>query len=152
MISVITKVKVFLDTSALFSAVISEKGGSRQILKLGEAKVISLWIGPWVLQELENVIARKSPQSKTYFALLLDRSNVQICKKAQGEALRQANEVIDYRPDAQIAAEALSIEANYFVSFDRKHLMGNPKTKELPFPIGTAGDFLEWFKNQMAHR
>ncbi len=143
--------KVFLDTSVLFSAIISESGGSRQILKLGESKVISLWIGPWVLQELENTLARKSPKSKTYFALLLERSNIQISEKAQNNALHQASAVIDYLPDAQIVAEALSINVDYFVSFDRKHLVGNPKAKELPFPIGTAGDFLAWFRNRMLH-
>ena len=69
-----TKFKVFVDTSALFSAVHSESGGERLFLKLGEAGAISLWIGPWVLEEAEAVLDRKSPGSKAYFVLLLDRS------------------------------------------------------------------------------
>lgn len=36
-----------------------------------------------------------------------------------------------------------------FVSFDREHLVGNPRAGELPFPIGTAGDFLEWYREHL---
>ena len=44
------ELRVFLDTSVLFAAVHSETGGARLILKLGEAGVVSLWVGPWVLK------------------------------------------------------------------------------------------------------
>jgi HTH-type transcriptional regulator / antitoxin HigA len=54
--SVEVKLKIFMDTSALFAAVHSETGGSRLILKLGEAGAISLWIGTWVLKEMERVL------------------------------------------------------------------------------------------------
>ena len=140
------KPKVFLDTSALFSAVHSETGGARLILKLGEAEAISLWVGPWVLREAEGVLNRKSPGSKGYFALLLDRSKVQVGREADETALHEAQAVIAYLPDAQVVAEALTAGVDYFVSFDRNHLVGNPKATTLPFPIGTAGDFLKWYK------
>ena len=64
--------RVFLDTSVLFAAVLSETGGSRLILKLGEASVLQLFVGLRVLQEAEGVLARKAPQHKGRFALLLD--------------------------------------------------------------------------------
>ncbi|MEA3341003.1 MAG: PIN domain-containing protein [Chloroflexota bacterium] len=143
------KLKVFLDTSALFAAVHSETGGARLILKLGEAGGISLWIGPWVLQEMEGVIERKSPKSKVYLALLLERSRVQIGEEPEESALHQASSVIEYLPDAQVVAEAMVIGVEYFVSFDRKHLVGNPRAEKLPFPIGTAGDFLAWYRKRL---
>ena len=139
--------RVFLDTSALFAAVLSETGAARLILKLGEARVVSLWIGPWVLKEAEGVIARKSPRSKAYFALLLERSRVQVGEEPCESILHQASAVIKYLPDAQVAAEALALGVDYLVSFDRKHLVG--KAAELPFPIGTAGDFLAWYRERL---
>jgi predicted nucleic acid-binding protein len=142
--------KVFLDTSALFAAVYSETGGARLILKLGEAGAIQLWIGPWVLKEAESVIERKSPESKAYFALLLDCSNVSVGGEADDEALETALTVVDYLPDAQVVAEALAVGVDYFVSFDRKHLIGNPRAKNLPFPVGTAGEFLAWYRARLA--
>jgi hypothetical protein len=116
------------------------------ILKLGEAGAIQLWVGPWVLREADGVIERKSPRSKAYFAMLLDRSQVKIGREAGDEALEKALEVVDYLPDAQVVAEALTIGVDYLVSFDREHLVGNPRGKELPFLLGTAGDFLAWYR------
>jgi len=39
---------------------------------------------------------------------------------------------------------------DYFVSFDREHLLGNPQVERLPFPMGTAGDFLAWYRAKLA--
>lgn len=144
------KVKVFLDTSVLFAAVYSETEGARLILKLGEAGAIQLWVGPWVLQEADGVLERKSPESKAYFALLLDRAQVQVGSEAGEVAVDSALEVIEYRPDAQVVAEALEVSVDYFVSFDREHLLGNPQVERLPFPMGTAGDFLAWYRAKLA--
>jgi len=141
--------KVFLDTSVLFAAVLSETGGARLILKLGEAGAVSLWVGPWVLKEADEVLGRKSPKSKGLFALLLDRSGVQVGEETDESVLRQARLVIDYGPDAQVVAEALTLGVDYFVSFDREHLVGNPRAGELPFPVGTAGDFLAWYRERL---
>ena len=141
--------KVFLDTSALFSAVYSETGGARLILKLGESGVVALWVGPWVLREAESVLDRKSPESKGAFVLLLDRSGIQVGVQPDEANLHRAHSVISHGPDAQVVAEALEVEADFFVSFDRKHLEGNPKARELPFPIGTAGDFLAWYRQRV---
>ncbi len=146
------RLKVFLDTSVLFAAVYSETGGARLILKLGEAGAVQLWVGPWVLREAEEVIRRKSPQSKTYFALLLHRGRVEVGQEAGEKALSRAMAVVDYVPDAQIVAEALEAGVDYLVSFDREHLVENPAVKELPFPVGTAGDFLVWYRAWLAQK
>ena len=44
-----TDARVFLDTSVLFAAVLSETGGSHLILKLGEAGALPLLVGSRVL-------------------------------------------------------------------------------------------------------
>ena len=141
--------KVFLDTSVLFAAVLSETGGARLILKLGEAGALSLWVGPWVLKEAEAVLDRKSPSSKGHFALLLNRAKVNTGKKPAQKQLNQALKAIDYLPDAQVIAEAIAIEADYLVSLDRKHILSSAHIKKLPFPAGTPGDFLEWYKEKL---
>jgi len=146
------ELRVFLDTSVLFAAAHSETGGARLILKLGEAGAVSLWVGPSVLKEAEGVLDRKSPRSKGYFALLLDRSGVQVGGEPDETTLHQARSLIDYVPDAQVVAEALKLGVDYFVSFDRKHLVENPLAGELPFPIGTAGDFLAWYRKRLMEK
>jgi predicted nucleic acid-binding protein len=141
--------RVFLDTSVLFAAVWSESGGSRLILKLGEAGAVVLWVGPTVLREAEAVLRRKSPQSRPHMTLLLDRAQVQVGPEAGTEALAQARSAVDYLPDAHLLAEALQLKVDYFVSLDREHLVGNPQTEILPFVVGTPGEFLEWYRQQV---
>jgi len=143
------KTRVFLDTSVLFAAVWSESGGSRLILKLGEVGALSLWVGPCVLQEAEAVLKRKSPESRPHMALLLDRAQVQVGPEAGTEALAQAQPAVEYGPDAQVLADALELNAGYFVSLDREHLVGNPGTERLPFVVGTPGEFLEWYRHRL---
>ena len=141
--------RVFLDTSVLFAAVWSESGGSRLILKLGEAGAVALWVGPTVLGEAEAVLRRKSPESRPHMALLLDRTQVQVGPEAGEENLAQALSAVDYAPDAQVVAEALEIEADYLVSLDQQHLVGNPRTESLPVTVGTPGDFLAWYRQHL---
>jgi predicted nucleic acid-binding protein len=143
------KTRVFLDTSVLFAAVWSEGGGSRLILKLGEAGAVSLWVGPCVLQEADAVLKRKSDVSRPLMALLLDRAQVQVGPEAGTEALTQAQSVVEYVPDAQVLAEALELHVDYFVSLDKKHLVGNPGVENLPFAVGTPGEFLEWYRHRL---
>lgn len=144
-----TETRVFLESSVLFAAVHSESGGARLILKLGEAGAIALWVGPYVLQETDAVLDRKSPGSKARFALLLDRARVRVGPPSDAVALAQATAVIDYLPDAQILAEALASGVDYLVSLDRQHFVGNPRAASLPFPIGTPGDFLAWYRRRL---
>jgi predicted nucleic acid-binding protein len=144
--------RVFLDTNVLFAAVLSETGGSRLILRLGEAGAVQLLVGPRVLQEAEGVLARKAPQRKGHFALLLDRANVAVGPESGLDALAQASAVIDYAPDAYVMAEAIAAASDYFVSLDRQHLVGNPGVESLPFPVGTPDDFLTWFRSLMNER
>ena len=141
--------RVFLDTSVLFAAVWSESGGSRLILKLGEAGAVSLWVGPWVLREADAVLTLKSEESRPHLALLLDRAQVQVGREAGAEALAQAVSVVDYLPDAQVLGEALEIGVEYLVSLDRKHLVGNPRGRDLPFVVGTPGEFLRWYRQHI---
>ncbi len=82
--------RVFLDTSVLFAAVLSETGGARLVLSLGEAGVIRVWIGPRVLREADGVVERKAPESKVRFALLLDRARVGVAPEPDAQALAQA--------------------------------------------------------------
>jgi predicted nucleic acid-binding protein len=141
--------RVFLDTSVLFAAVWSESGGSRLILKLGEAGALSLWVGPSVLREAEAVLGRKSPESRPHMALLLDRAQVQVGPEAGAAALAEARSAVDYAPDAHVLAEALERKVDHFVSLDREHLVGNPRTEALPFAVRTPGDFLEYYRLQL---
>ena len=73
----------FLDTSALFAAILSPTGGARAILTLAEQDAIRLWVGPVVLQEADEVFRRKAPDLLPLLAALLDRAQVMVAPAAE---------------------------------------------------------------------
>ncbi len=71
------ELRIFLDTRAVFAAVLSATGGARALLKLGESGAIHVWVGPAVLQEADEVFRRKAPDLLPLLAALLHRAQAQ---------------------------------------------------------------------------
>lgn len=138
--------RLFLDTSALFAALLSETGGARLLLKLGEAAVVRVVAGPRVLAELDGIVVRKAPDVRPTVALLLDAADCEIGSVAATAQQEIAGLALTYAPDAQVLAEALAAHVDYFVSLDREHFVGNAALDHLPFPVGTPGDCLAWLR------
>ncbi len=111
--------------------------------------MIALWVGPGVLTEMDTVLTRKSPASKSSLVILLDRARIHVGSSAEPAACVQAQAVVAYASDANIVAEALTTQVDYLVSLDHQHLVNNPQVQTLPFLIGTPGDCLAWLRAQL---
>jgi predicted nucleic acid-binding protein len=143
------RVRVFLDTSALFAGIWSIEGGARMILKLAEAGAIRLLVSSQVLNEMESALRRKASDLLGLLALLLDRSGVEIVASPGLEVVQKSQTLAGHPGDAQILAAAWAVGVDYFVTLDRQHFLDNPDLKEaVPFPVGTPGDFLAWYREQ----
>lgn len=140
---------VFLDTSAVFAAVLSATGGARALLKLGESGVIRIWVGPTVLKEADEVFRRKAPDLLPLLATLLHQAQAQTGPDATSDQQMQAAALVDYAPDARIVAEALACRADYLVTHDHEHLLRNPRLGVLPCKVGTPGDGLTWVRQRL---
>ena len=144
------KISAFLDTSALFAGIWSAEGGSRMILKLGEAGALRLLVGPQVLNEIESALRRKAPNMLGLLALLLDRGRVEVVSTPMPETVKDSQALTSHPGDAQVLAAAWATGADYFVSLDRKHFLDNAAQRNaVPFPVGTPGDFLAWYRTQL---
>jgi predicted nucleic acid-binding protein len=134
---------LFLDTSVIFAAVLSPGGGARRLFQLGEWGLVRLLVGPRVLEECETVVRRKAPQSLPLVALLLEAAHVQMSPAADDTPLQKAFDLVSYRPDAYVLAEALSASPDWFVTHDKAHRLKMQTKESLPFQIGTPGDVLQ---------
>lgn len=135
--------RVFLDTSVIFSAVPSETGGARKLFRLGEAGVIQLVVGPNVLRECEDVIRRKIPSSLPTLAYLLELGSIEISSRPSDMFITKANAIVTYEPDVYVLAEAMYAEPDWFVTHDKEHFLEIREDSGLTFRIGTLGDLIQ---------
>jgi predicted nucleic acid-binding protein len=141
---------VFLDTSALFAGIWSAEGGARLVLRLAEVGAIRLLVSSQVLDEIERALRRKAPDTLGLLALLLDRSGIEVVPSPTAKMVLDSQALIGHPGDAQMLAAAWAAGADYFVTLDRKHFLDNQALKDnVPFPIGTPGDFLAWYRGQL---
>jgi predicted nucleic acid-binding protein len=144
-------IRVFLDTSALFAGIWSEIGGARLILKLGEAGALALLVSPRVLIELEGAVKKKAPDLIPMLAILLERTGMELLQEADAIHGIDASEMISHPADAAILRTAVFAEVDYFITLDKEHFLENQKLRDaLPFPLGTPGDFLSWYRHSLA--
>lgn len=121
------------------------------LLKLGEAQAVKLYVNSHVLQEIEVVLRRKSPQSLGALALLLDHSRITLTSQISEDQIAICRSMVNYAPDAVVLAAAWEAEVDYFVTLDRKHFLDNQQLHEMaPFKIGTPGDCLAWYRNELS--
>ncbi len=145
------KIRVFLDTSALFAGIWSSAGGGRMLLKLGEAGAIQLLVSPQVITEIEGVLRRKAPEMLGLMAIVLDQSDVEVVAAPPPEAMQEHLVSVGHLGDAQIWAAVGLVQPDYFVTLDRKHFLDNPALRSsVAFPVGTPGDFLIWYRAQLS--
>lgn len=140
--------KIFLDTSVLFSAVLSQTGGARKLFHLAEAGLLQLIVGPTVLREADEVVRRKAPASLPLLAQLLEAGQVETCSAPTSKQIESARSLVAYIPDARVLAEAIRAEVNWFVTHDKEHFLKAKKGIKLFFEIGTPGDLLQSFKDE----
>ncbi|MBW8010362.1 MAG: PIN domain-containing protein [Chloroflexi bacterium] len=144
------KVRAFLDTSALFSVIWPAEGGARMILRLSEAGAINLLVSSLVLRELENALRRKALRSLGSLALLLDKSNLEVSPNPKTETIEKSLSLTHHPGDANILAAAWESNVDFLVTLDRKHFLENKlMSASVPFPIGTPGDFLAWYRRHL---
>ena len=103
----VAKIRIFLDTSAIFAGIWSDRGGSRMLLRLGEAEAIALVTSRFALQELEGALRAKAPEVLGTLALLLDRARFTIVGPPDKDQLGLTKRLVDHPGDANILGSAL---------------------------------------------
>ena len=135
--------RIFLDTSVIFAAVLSETGGARKLFRLGEAGVLQLIVGSNVLRECEDVVRRKVPASLPKLAYLLELGMVEITTQSPDAFMEQATAIVVYKPDAYVLAEAIGTRPDWFITHDQTHFLSVNPDSNLAFRIGTPGDLIQ---------
>jgi predicted nucleic acid-binding protein len=146
-----SKVRVFLDSSALYAGIISEAGGARVLLNLGEAGAVQLIASIQVIREVEAVTRKKAPKHLAAVASILDRARIEVAQLPDEESISASKMLTGHPGDAVILASALEQDVDYLVTLDKKHFLSNERLREsIPFAVGTPGDFLAFFRSKFS--
>ena len=76
-------------------------------------------------------------------------TSIEVEKTPTSKQMRQAKSLIEYTPDANVLAQAISAKPDWLISHDKEHFIGNDALSGLPFKIGTPGDVLAWIRENL---
>jgi predicted nucleic acid-binding protein len=128
--------RVFIDSSVLIAAAISLTGSARALINLGLASKLTLVISSLVLAETQRNLGRKAPAALPLFQLfrgLLDQTAVD---PAESLVIEVAQTIEP--KDAPIVAAALTAQADYLVSYDRRHILAHRTLIQKRFNLAVA--------------
>ncbi len=142
-----SKIKVFLDSSAVIAGVISSVGAARVLLVMSENGQIETFISEQVIAESERSIARKVPQALPEFRQTVKNARLKIVHNPTQQEIEKNLSLIADPDDVPILLAAIKASVDYFATHNRKHFLDDPKVAEKSgIKIGTPGDVLAWIR------
>ena len=145
-----SKIKVFLDSSALIAGIISSTGAARVLLIMSELDEISIFISEDVIIESERTLAKKVPAALPEFRQSIKAARVKIMNSPYPQEVREHLYMIADPTDVPILLAAIQAKVDYLATHNRKHFLDDPKVAELSgLRIGTPGDVLGWLRENM---
>lgn len=145
-----SKIKVFLDSSAVMAGVISSAGAARVLLIMSENGQIESFISEQVIVESERSIAKKVPQALPEFRQTLKDANLKVVHNPTQEEIEENLSLIADPDDVPILLSAMRAHVDYLATHNRKHFLNDPNVAEKAgLKIGTPGDVLAWIQENL---
>lgn len=145
--STISRPNIFLDSSTLFAGIVSPSGAARALLLMAEAGLVTITVSEQVIAETEQVVAHKVPQALAYYREALHSTGLRIIRNPSPEEVDAHQGIIAHQPDVPIVVAAMKAQADYLVTFDRRHFIDDPGVAaQSGLRIGMPGDALAWVR------
>ena len=145
-----SKIRVFLDSSAVIAGVISSNGAARVLLVMSENGQIETFISEQVIVESERSIARKVPQALPEFRQTLKDARLKVVHNPTDKEIKENLYLITDPDDVPILLAAMRAHVDYFATHNRKHFLNDPKVAERAgIIIGTPGDVIAWIRENL---
>lgn len=137
--------KVFLDTSALIAGIASSRGAARAVLQLSEIGLIELIVSRQVIVEADRNIEEKLPEMlNEYRGFIKLLAPVLVDDPLQKDIAKYLTVINP--DDAPILASAVISDADFLVTWDKRHFIGKNIRIHSSLKIVTPGEFLKHFR------
>ena len=137
--------KVFLDTSALIAGIASLRGAARAVLQLAEIGLIEVIVSRQVIVEADRNIEEKLPEMLNEYRKFIEILAPALVDDPQQKDVKRFLTVIN-PDDAPILASAVISDADFLITWDRKHFIGKNIHIHSNLKIVTPGEFLKYFR------
>jgi predicted nucleic acid-binding protein len=121
-------IRAFIDSSVFFSACVSARGASREIVEYRLRGQISLVTSALVLRETQRNLADKVPAALAQFERFTTAVPFEFIRPSREEV--QAAAAYTALKDAPIVAAARQARADYLCTLDRRHLLDVPEVSD----------------------
>lgn len=138
--------RIFIDSSVLFTAANSAKGHSRDLMLISAARKLTLVLSDFVLEETRRNLALTQSGS-TVLERIIREARIEIVS-VTGQQVMDAMKWIVPK-DAPILAAAKDAKVDMLVSLDKKHILGHPELESyINAPILTPAEAFARLKEQ----
>jgi predicted nucleic acid-binding protein len=145
-------INIFLDSSALFAGIASEKGAARVLLLLAETGHVKVTISEQVVAETERAIARKVPHALNDLRQAILASKALIVIDPSPKDVKANLHLISDPTDVPIVLAAMKAKVDYLVTLNRRHFIDDPEVAvQTGLRIGTPGDALNWVRGRISN-
>ena len=136
------RTRVFVDSSVLIAAALSEKGAARELIRKGFRGDFVICISANVLEEAERNLAVNAPEALPDFHLLRGLLSAKIVRLSEPTVSAAARIVA--AKDAPILAGAVQARALSLATYDRRHLLDHAESisESLAIIVATPDEVL----------
>lgn len=146
------RARIVPQSSVLFAATLSQKGGSAKIIQGCKQGLWVAYISTDIIDEVSENLHEKYPDYVENFFHLLDTTHFIIIKKISDAKIEHYKNVIADIDDAHILALVSYVKANYLITLDEKHFIRNKQVaKKTKFTIVTPKTFLATMRQNEKH-
>lgn len=146
-----SRINLFLDSSALFAGIVSAAGAARVLLLLGETAHITLTISEQVVAETEQALARKLPHALADVRQAILLSQARIVRDPPMQEVQSHLDLISDPADVPILLAAMRARVDYLVTLNRRHFIDDPQVAvRSGLRIGTPGDALHFVRAHLS--
>jgi predicted nucleic acid-binding protein len=145
-----SRINLFLDSSALIAGLISAEGASRALLLLGEDEKLQLTVSEQVIAEIERNLARKAPRAAPFAREMIRVAKVRILRDPAKDEVSQRMDWIGHAADAPILVAAYLARVDFLVTLNRRHFPDDPEVaRQSGLRIGVPEEALRWVREQL---
>ena len=116
--------RVFIDSSVMFSAAYSSKGHARDLIRMAARDEIRLVISSLVMEETRRNLAEFAPEALLALEQILDSIDFEIINPTKDNVV-EASRLVALK-DAPILAAVKTAQVDMLVTLDKKHLLDRP--------------------------